>query len=189
MEFGLNRLYDCNEATQSNSALSVTDRPNTSSTPNQENDSSFANILQQKEDLTDAKSTESHDKAYSSTLLDPTGPSTCGVPCHRISPEIIRPHPKAQPRMKSRRRKKGKFSVITDTPEKDELLKADEEKKKIVEKKIRTKKCRKVSKVNKAPEKKRNKKVFKTPEEISYSDSDTQISIHDESPSPQNFEE
>ncbi|KAG5868374.1 hypothetical protein JTB14_005365 [Gonioctena quinquepunctata] len=49
-----------------------------------------------------------------------------------------------------------------------------------LKKKSERKKCREVSKVNKAPEKKRDEKVLKTPEGISDSDSDTQISIHDE---------
>ncbi|KAK9679290.1 hypothetical protein QE152_g40139 [Popillia japonica] len=78
-----------------------------------------------------------------------------------ISPEIVRPYPKALPRIKSRRgRKKGKCSVITDTPEKDELLEADAQKNKKVGKASEKRKQKTVLKVNKAPKKKRVKKAM-----------------------------
>lgn len=55
-----------------------------------------------------------------------------------VSPEMLRPYPKAPLRKQSgtRGRKKGKCSIITDTPEKDELMKAEEEKKIKVRRKV-----------------------------------------------------
>ncbi|KAG5875106.1 hypothetical protein JTB14_020239 [Gonioctena quinquepunctata] len=83
-------------------------------------------------------------------------------------------------------RKKGKSAIITDTPEKDDLMKAYEEK-------------AKKRKTNKGSEKakvlaKRTKKNIKSPKvpRNGY-DSDTgissEISLHDKSPKPANLEE
>lgn len=53
--------------------------------------------------------------ASGSEVIDGTSPTL-------ISPAIIRPHPKAEPRKETRRgRQKGRSRVLTDTPEKQEI--------------------------------------------------------------------
>ncbi|KAG5891575.1 hypothetical protein JTB14_015841 [Gonioctena quinquepunctata] len=83
-------------------------------------------------------------------------------------------------------RKKGKSAIITDTPEKDDLMKAYEEE-------------AKKQKTNESSEKakllaKKTKKNIKSPKVSRYDyDSDTdmysEISLHDESPTTANLEE
>lgn len=104
-----------------------------------------------------------------------------------ISPEVLRPYPKAMPRKSVQvNRKKGKSAVITDTPEKDELMKAFKEK----AKKLKTNKGSQKAKVS-AKKTKMNLKSPKVARTDYDSDTDisSEISLHDESPTPANLEE
>ncbi|KAK9702724.1 hypothetical protein QE152_g29777 [Popillia japonica] len=142
--------FNCNIFTEDDFLSStVTDRADGSSITQQENNSLLPKILQQNEELKDDKSTDILEKDSPSVHINPIRLSTSSdlnmpstsrnitiegrAELGLISPEIVRPYPKALPRIKSRRgRKKGKCSVITDTPEKDELLEADAQKNKKV---------------------------------------------------------
>ncbi|KAJ8939475.1 hypothetical protein NQ318_022529 [Aromia moschata] len=110
-----------------------------------------------------------------STSSDLNSPSTSGIVNKNITKEgreelgIVSPemHPHEK-KNKTCGRKKGKCSVITDTPEKDELMKAEVDRKRGKKRDVK------------------NKKNSKTAKKqcTSDSDSDTQISLHDESPPP-----
>ncbi|KAG5873232.1 hypothetical protein JTB14_033219 [Gonioctena quinquepunctata] len=124
-----------------------------------------------------------------STSADPNRPSTSGIGTVKrnvrkegreelgiVSPEMLRPYPTAPLRKQSRTRgrKKGKCSIITDTPEKDELMKSKEERH------------------NKSRKKGAKAKIVTTAKEkhcSSDSDTDGNISLHDESPPPRNLKE
>ncbi|XP_023019368.2 uncharacterized protein [Leptinotarsa decemlineata] len=104
-----------------------------------------------------------------------------------ISPEVLRPYPKAMPRKSVRsKRKKGKSAVITGTPEKDELMRAFEEK----AKKRKTNRGSQKAKVS-SKKTKMNIKLPKVAKNDYDSDTDisSEISLHDESPTPANLEE
>lgn len=111
-----------------------------------------------------------------------------------VSPHVIRPYSKASPRKNIRRggARKGKSSIITDTPEKDELIRISDEKNN--KKKPKGKQTpgipTKGKKLQQNTDKSKNvrkTKVFnkeKSTKERDRSDSestDTQISIHDDS--------
>ncbi|KAJ8937926.1 hypothetical protein NQ318_005533 [Aromia moschata] len=159
---------------------SITDRPDPSSLIN--DNSSLPSILQSKVDLTQSDNILDQP----STSSDLNSPSTSGIVNKNItkegreelgivSPEMVRPFPTAPPRKKKKTcgRKKGKCSVITDTPEKDELMKAEVDRKRGKKRDVK------------------NKKNLKTAKKqcTSDSESDTQISLHDESPPPRDLEE
>lgn len=160
---------------------SITDRPDPTSQI-QDNGSS-PTLLSSKVDLTQKDNVSDQ----LSTSADLNLPSTSGMSKRNIiikerqeelgivSPEMLRPYPIASLRTKSKPggRKKGKCSIITDTPEKDELMKT-EEKRKILKRKFT-----------------KNKNVSKAAKKkcTSDSDTDTQISLHDESPPPQDLKE
>lgn len=58
----------------------------------------------------------------SSTCIGSPGPSLSGSNKRVLTPEEVRPYPKAQLRKKSKQgRKKGRTCVLTDTPEKDRV--------------------------------------------------------------------
>ncbi|KAJ8960158.1 hypothetical protein NQ318_003879 [Aromia moschata] len=118
---------------------SITDRPDPSSLIN--DNSSLPSILQSKP----------------STSSDLNSPSTSGIvnitkegreELGIVSPEMVRPFPTAPPRKKNKTcgRKKGKCSVITDTPEKDELMKAEVDRKRGKKRDVKNKKNSKTAK-------------------------------------------
>lgn len=134
---------------------SITDRPDPTSIINQDTPlvvSQSKGDLPQNDNILDQPSTS----------FDPNQPSTSGIVKRNtteegreelgiVSPEMLRPYPTAPLRKKSRTggRKKGKCSIITDTPEKDELMKANEERNNKSKKKgAKTKKVAKDEKKN-----------------------------------------
>jgi hypothetical protein len=60
--------------------------------------------------------------------------------CEAVSPEVVRPYPKAGPRKNTRKpRKSGKTRILTDTPEKNQIEKEFEEKQSKLKKKMEQK--------------------------------------------------
>ncbi|KAK4887842.1 hypothetical protein RN001_004113 [Aquatica leii] len=161
---------------------SITDRPGPTSIINQET----LTISQSKGSL--PENDNILDQPY--TSADPNSPSTSGIGTVKrnvtkegreelgiVSPEMLRPYPTAplrKRRSRTRGRKKGKCSIITDTPEKDELMKAEEERN------------------NKSKKKGAKAKIVTTAKKkhcFSDSDTDGNIPLHDESPLPRDFKE
>ncbi|KAG5879625.1 hypothetical protein JTB14_025601 [Gonioctena quinquepunctata] len=128
-------------------------------------------------------------KNQPSTSADPNRPTTSGIGTVKrnvtkegreelgiVSPEMLRPYRTAPLRKQSRTRgrKKVKCSIITDTPEEDELMKAEEERN------------------NKSKKRGAKAKIVMTAEKkhcSSDSDTDGNISLHDESPPPRYLKE
>ncbi|KAG5862094.1 hypothetical protein JTB14_012474 [Gonioctena quinquepunctata] len=119
-----------------------------------------------------------------STSANPNRPSTSGIGTVKrnvtkegreelviVSPEMLRPYPTVPLRKQSRTlgRKKGKCSIITDTPEEDELMKAEEERN---------------NKSKKKGAKAKIVTIAKKKHCSSDSDTDGNISLHDKSPPP-----
>lgn len=112
----------------------------------------------------------------------PTATSTNKLNLTPITPEHIRPLPKALPRKKSNiLRKKGKSRILTETPEKDQI-----EQEAIAREQKKTSSNSKKSKVKKA---KLKKKLFKLPKNVESSsteESETEI-IYDDSTDTEEF--
>ncbi|KAG5879955.1 hypothetical protein JTB14_024548 [Gonioctena quinquepunctata] len=108
-------------------ASSVTDRPYPCNKETQEQD-----IQDMKcNDLPEVGVLDIVSQSTSSANLNTESkPSnSCRAELNLISPEVLRPYPKAMPRKSVQvNRKKGKSAIITDTPGKDDLMKAYEEK-------------------------------------------------------------
>lgn len=92
-----------------------------------------------------------HDQVQiSSTVSSTPGPS-CALVSQTITPEQVRPFPKAGPRKSINRKRKGKTSILTDTPVKDKIISELLMRKKVKKGKseavgdvgLRTKNCRK----------------------------------------------
>ncbi|XP_056630336.1 uncharacterized protein LOC130440950 [Diorhabda sublineata] len=155
---------------------SITDRPNPTSLITQET----LTISQSKGNLPENDNVLDQP----STSADPNRPSTSGIDNVKKnvtkegkevlgidSPEMLRPYPTAPLRNQTRTRGR---SIITDTPEKDEIMKAEEEGN------------------DKSKKKGAKAKIVKTAKKkhcSSDSDTDGNISLHDESPPPRDLEE
>lgn len=73
----------------------------------------------------------------SSTCIGSPGPSLSGSDKRVLTPEKVRPYPKAQLRKKSEQgRKKGRTCALTDTPEKDRV-EEEMKKRKFLEERIK----------------------------------------------------